>query len=461
MPLLLKEDPAASDEAFVRTITLERALIEGPLQESEDLVQGVSERAPKIPWSDRRSPAWLAGFVFFGLVAQCGLWVVPGNFAFQRMMAMNLHVNPKPGSRAEYLLTSILVPGIAHVLGLGSSFLGVARLASLLGIVGTGAIIVRWLEPRIARAVLLTVAATPVAGVAVMWIGMTDAIVIMLITGLLLTPRAWKGFLFALLAGLAHREQAMVAVVAWVVLVSLVHPNEDRKAGLRRVGFGIVGYLSAYGVVELYLSQLRPHRSNSRSSYIGLIGGNALANNALRNLQVVLLSGFGVGIIVIAAVFGGLHVTRRFACLRIVSVFVGAIAVGCFTPDVTRVIGILSWQAIITTVVVGMRTEGLRELVKKRARQAAILGFVLPRLVLWEGVIHTTAMPWFVSAMIDGLTGSNIVGSEQKGPFSPSADGDLRITGSGSAQDRTCQPAVFRCHFDPVWPPPVTIKPSK
>src|SRR4051794_12327369 len=174
---------------------------------------------------EENAPLKLVGWSLLALavaLVRNRAWASP-NLAFFSGIADHLGSNPFPkGLDGDYLLTNLLGPTVARALGQTAPH-EYARLHLVLLVVGLGLVTVgmyRGYGYRPARALVWILAASPAVSVCLQWLGQPDALTLPLAMSLVLVRRRWAGFAFAVLLGLAHPEQGLVAAVVATIAAS-------------------------------------------------------------------------------------------------------------------------------------------------------------------------------------------------------------------------------------------------
>jgi hypothetical protein len=252
--------------------------------------------------SDVRAPepVRLVGWSVLGLavaVVRNGIWGTP-NLAFFSAISTHLGSNPFPkGLDGDYLLTNLTGPTVARALGQTDPH-AYARLHLVLLVVGLGLVVAathRRFGYRTARALVLILAASPAVTVCLQWLGQPDALTLPLAMGLVLARRRWTAFAVAVVLGLTHAEQGIVAAVI-ATLASPLLPRSgsttqdvpDGRPGGREAGRGeavlqdaivrlaqrglvlVGGVVVGRGITEVYLRTSDIRISRPRTSFLCL-----------------------------------------------------------------------------------------------------------------------------------------------------------------------------------------------
>jgi hypothetical protein len=78
-------------------------------------------------------------------------------------------------------------------------------------------------------------------------------------------------------------------------------------------------------------------------------------------------------------------------------------AVTVFVLDQTRVAALLTWPLLVGAVIVAARDIDGRELLKKLAVACFLLGMIVPRVIVWEGRVHTSSASFTAMLVTDTL----------------------------------------------------------
>jgi hypothetical protein len=255
-----------------------------------DLASTTAPGAPARPAG--RDGLRLAGWALVALavaLVRDRAWATP-NLAFFSQIALHLGSNPFPkGLDGDYLLTNLSGPVLARALGQTAPH-AYARLHLVVLVVGLGLAIVvvhRRFGSRAARAFAWILAVSPAVTVCLEWLGQPDALTLPLALGITLARRRRVGFGLAVLLGLTHPEQGLVAAVIATLTLSFCgsilgdgprdRPRERgvgsgawwRELGLR--GAALVGGVAVgRGITELYLRADDIVVSRPRTSYLCL-----------------------------------------------------------------------------------------------------------------------------------------------------------------------------------------------
>jgi hypothetical protein len=240
----------------------------------------------------RREGLRLSGWALLALVvalARDRAWATP-NLAFFSQIARHLGSNPFPkGLDGDYLLTNLSGPVVARALGQTTPH-AYARLHLILLVVGLALAIVavhRRFGYRAARAFAWVLAVSPAVTVCLEWLGQPDALTLPLVLAITLARRRWVGFALAVLLGLTHPEQGLVAAAIATLTLTCCgsvldgadgRPEEPqrwwsgrwaRDTGLRALAL-LGGVAVGRGITEVYLRVNDIVVSRPRTSYLCL-----------------------------------------------------------------------------------------------------------------------------------------------------------------------------------------------
>jgi hypothetical protein len=231
---------------------------------------------------EENAPLKLVGWSLLALavaLVRNRAWASP-NLAFFSGIADHLGSNPFPkGLDGDYLLTNLLGPTVARALGQTAPH-EYARLHLGLLVVGLGLVTVGMYRRdgyRPARALVWILAASPAVSVCLQWLGQPDALTLPLAMSLVLVRRRWAGFAFAVLLGLAHPEQGLVAAVVATIAASFCGGtvtdvgDETPTERCWRWGLALVGGVAVgRGITEVYLRVNDIVVTRPRTSYLDL-----------------------------------------------------------------------------------------------------------------------------------------------------------------------------------------------
>jgi hypothetical protein len=255
-----------------------------------DLASTTAASPPAPP--SRHEGLRLAGWALLALAVALirdRAWATP-NHAFFSQIARHLGSNPFPkGLDGDYLLTNLSGPVLARVLGQTSPH-AYARLHLVVLGAGLGLAIVvvhRRFGYRVGRAFAWVLAVSPAVTVCLEWLGQPDALTLPLALGITLARRRWVGFALAVLLGLTHPEQGVVAAAIATLTLAFCgsilgdEPHDRprgrwpgsaswwRDLGLR--GLALLGGVAVgRGITEVYLRVNDIVVSRPRTSYLCL-----------------------------------------------------------------------------------------------------------------------------------------------------------------------------------------------
>jgi len=240
----------------------------------------VADTDARATWPDGVRLGLLGVLALVVAVVRNGIWGTP-NLPFFAAIARNWGSNPFPrGLDGDYLLTNLLGPTVAKVLGQTAPH-AYARLhltVLVAGLVAVVALAYRRLGYRPAVALVWILAASPALTVCLEWLGQPDVWTFCLALALPLCRRRWSGFAVAVLLGLSHPEQgliiALVAAVATALLSicgSNVPSDVTFRTQIAKAGATFVaGVLAGRGLTQIYLWANDITVSRPRTSYLCL-----------------------------------------------------------------------------------------------------------------------------------------------------------------------------------------------
>jgi hypothetical protein len=201
-------------------------------------------------------------------------WASP-NLAFMSAIAEHLGSNPfRGGLTGDYLLTNLLGPVVARAVGQTAPH-ELARLHLIVLVIGLAAALIlaaRRFGAPVACALAVVLAGSPAMTTTTSWLGQPDAFTLPLGLCMTLVRNRWVAFGLAVLAGLAHPEQALfLAAVAGVVRVAL---DGDGWPPWRRTAVEVAvlvgGVAVGRAVTEVYLRVNDIVVTQPRTSFLDL-----------------------------------------------------------------------------------------------------------------------------------------------------------------------------------------------
>jgi hypothetical protein len=339
-------------------------------------------------WLATASPWRVLGLAALLRAAVTGIWTVPSIdqwLAFTRDPYGPVELHPD----FRYITGSPLGPLLAHTFGAETRF--TYGLLHLVLVAAAGATLVvlgrRTVGDRLTNVLVVLLFASPLSSVLLTWLGQPDPVTVggLSVVGLAsaIDRRPVRLALTAgaaLLVGLASPEQGLVAVTILGILCWWGDRPGDREVVVTAAVALVVGRA---GVAAFAAVSDAPH--DSRLAYVERNGLGYFLRSLFDNALAVAWSVFAAGWLLVGHAFARLRSTFpnpwpvRLALL----VLFAAVAT---TYDQTRVATLVSWPAAIWFLrradAEGGDGAGLDQTL---VAVVAILGLVVPPIVIWEG----------------------------------------------------------------------------
>ena len=352
-------------------------------------------------------PFWLLALLVLGAnILTQGVWMVP-NLDVVYLMARDVTRDPYPGSIMQFLFSSYLMPLLAYGVGLNKSpaqYFVLCSLVLLIGLaLGFGSLRRRFGDET-ARTVMLLFGATPLINVLLTWIGYGDPLTVALPMLLLALPSPVLRLVISFLLAIAHFEQGVVIVAAICALLPFVDADQTPHRRWLSVAVMIAGLALGRIAMELYFQMHHFRIENTRSTLVfAKVGVLRFLSDTARYPLVLLFSVMNVTWLAwLLIVVGSWRGDRRLFFVLVIGLglCLGATVV---TLDQTRVASILTWPLVVGAVIVAARDSDGRALLKKLAVACFLLGLVVPRVIVWEGKIHTSSASFTAMLIADTL----------------------------------------------------------
>lgn len=344
------------------------------------------------------------------LVIEQGLWVAP-NVGTLLDIARDVFANPlldRP--RAQYQLWSFLGPSLAYALGLNQGVLAFAalHLAVLwLGLAALYAGIGRSRGDFAARAFLIAFASLPLANVLFTWLGFPDVFTFVLSSAAVLAVRRPLVLLpLGFLLGVDHFEQGGL-IAAALTLLWWSDPRTGRSVALRAGAALAIGLLAGRGALAWHFAAHDMMVTHTRADWWtpGALG--RLFRAALSNPLAFLFSTYNVGWLGILAVAASARRGARFwVWVAANAVF---LVVAFLNFDSTRVFTLLSWPLVLWLVLAIAAEPRWRAPARRVLTAVAVLGVLVPRIIVWEGRLHASTSFYTAWLLIDRTVGPHAV----------------------------------------------------
>jgi hypothetical protein len=296
------------------------------------------------------------------------------------------------------------MPLLGYLVGLNGSPAAYFFLCALVLLVGGAATIMalrRRFGDETTRLLLLVFGALPLFNVLLTWIGYGDPLVVILSSLLLVYPHAIARAALGVLLAVAHFEQALVIAVLVAALAPFV--DEDRgfsKSSVAAMAIGVI--LGSIGL-ELFFVVNQLQVQSSRLAYTRELGAIRLFREALRQPLALLFSVLNVAWAVFGVILWAAYGSRRSFFLVAGSGMLLCLIVTCFVLDSTRVASIVTWPLVLAAVVIAARDPRNGEILRKACAACFFAGLLVPRIIVWEGQIHTSTASFTVMMITDTL----------------------------------------------------------
>ena len=352
-------------------------------------------------------PFWLLAALVLGAnILTQGVWMVPSLDAVS-LMARDVTQNPYPNSVMQFLFSSFLMPLIAYAVGLNKTptdYFTLCALVLLVGMMlGFGSLRRRFGD-QTARIVMLLFGATPLINVLLTWIGYGDPLTFTLATLLLALPAPALRALFGALLAVAHFEQGCIIIALLCGLLPFV--DADLKARTRWLGMAlmIAGFIAGKIAIDLYFQIHNFQIVTTRATLIfDKVGPLRFLSDTARYPLVLLFSILNVTWAAwLLVVVGSWRGNRRLFAVLLAGMAL-CLGVTVFVLDQTRVGALLTWPLLAGAVIVAARDIDSRELLKRLAAACFLLGLIVPRVIVWEGRIHTSSASFTAMLVTDTL----------------------------------------------------------
>jgi hypothetical protein len=372
-------------------------------------------------------PFWLLALLVLGAnILTQGVWMVP-NLDVVYLMARDVTRDPYPGSIMQFLFSSYLMPLVAYGVGLNKSpaqYFVLCALVLLIGLALGFGLLRRRFGDETARMVMLLFGATPLINVLLTWIGYGDPLTVALPMLLMALPSPVLRLPVSFLLAIAHFEQGVVIVALICALLPFIDADQTVRRRWLSVAAMVVGLAAGRIAMELYFQMHNFQIENTRSTLVfAKVGVLRFLSDTARYPLVLLFSVMNVSWLAwLLIVVGSWRSDRRlfFVLVLGLGLCLGATVV---TLDQTRVAAILTWPLVVGAVIVAARDIDGRALLKKLAVACFLLGIVVPRVIVWEGKIHTSSASFTGMLITDTLGLSNFIDQSKSWwritPFAP------------------------------------------
>jgi hypothetical protein len=328
------------------------------------------------------------------LVVKTGVWFIP-NLEIYRQISINPFANPFVGNEnAQYLVWSWLGPFIAWTLKISSfgaffalhALFLVAFFASSLRLIHKN---LPTREARISAAIFITL---PFSSTGLYWVGM-DALTLLLMAQILVFRKNLVvSFILAVLLGMQHFEQGVVAVVI-LAIFEVLNRRSTSEPHARKAFFHLCLILGL-GIGRALLTlifELNGMNLNSGRLYLYLNSFAGLADLFINNVQIIVWSTLAVGWFLLIALYKGSPTHSRNLLLASLMSALSAILVF----DQTRVAAIVSFMFIATGLLL---QDNLLKMLSNRLVTIYLgLWAIIPFTWVFGGVVKTSVIAFDVA----------------------------------------------------------------
>jgi len=348
--------------------------------------------------------------IFALIVLQNGLWVIP-NVETLRLLSTDLSRNMLENRPGEtYLYSSFLGLALAHFAQASQTlfrFVFFHFLCLCVSYLALAWALKRKYGEAVARLVLLAFATLPLSNILCNWLGISDVFVFLFGTGLVICDSLILLAVFSFLLGLAHGEQALL-ITAGVGFVggALRHSQKQTTSEIRKTLVMIGSALGAKLALNGYFASHGFHLQTTRFNYVfkALI---VVLEDFARNFQAEIFSLYHVGWLFLVPISFLLWKRDRISFWALTLSQMAYLGVTMLVLDETRDFALLSWPLVVLLLTEGVQTKRFRlEELSRLLLPAFFLSLVLPKLIVWEGRIHSTAIFYDFVFLLDrmGLT---------------------------------------------------------
>ena len=346
--------------------------------------------------------AWLFGLpfarfcvlVFAVVVLQNGIWIVPIIGRICHLSSDLTRQLTQDNRYFDYLYNSFLELMVGHWTGAwksGPVFAGLHLAILCVGLIGLLWGVYRKFGDQTARLFLLAFATVPVSNILLTWLGQPDVYTFIFSTALVLTEGAPLIALLAFLLGLAHFEQGLVIVSGLAVckVYSTVRAGRPWRAAAVPVAALLGGVFAAHEGLAWYLASHNFHLATTRVSAVtGSPWGDFLSRDA-RHLGTLIFSLHECYWLVVVGLTLSLWHARRGLALGVVGLQLVFVGITMLTLDETRVFSLLAWPFLVFL----LRPDVVpNEQIRRCVVCAYAGGLLIPRLVVWDGNVHSSAL---------------------------------------------------------------------
>jgi len=344
-------------------------------------------------------PLWqLIAWMWLFALLQNGLWVRPNIDSLQHMASDPYHNMVLDIPARQYLYTSYLGVLIAHYLNAYHTVLSFAGLHVAELLIGWTAV-VYLLRKKVgeapARLATVFFIIAPISNILLTWLGVGDNLMVILSSLLVLLPGPGWTFALAFLLGLAHTEQA--GVMAGMMLLGMLSGVSCLQAGNRRktIVRGLLlslGVLFAHVLLQTLFSRNQFNLQETRFSFFWNRSTADFLGKFFRDPTATFFSLYLIAWMPVLILLRHWWNNQRSKAWWLLMVHAMALVITMLVYDVTRVFAILSWPIIFIALVECGKEGTLGKYSNRLYRWAVvcvILSFVVPKIVVWDGMVHT------------------------------------------------------------------------
>ena len=338
-----------------------------------------------------KSPLWaLCLCLFIVFFIKTGFWYIP-NLELSFQIAQNPFKNPFSDPNAHYLMTTWLSPYLAWLFGIKTwfrFFLFHFFICLLFSLIYLAVVFHRYTNEQ-ARIALIALIIFPVMGSIYYWIG-PDALTVLLILLIFCSSsKPWLAFGIAILLGMQHFEQGVLAATMLLLGAILNHASKNKNT------FSIYFYIAFFlGVIAGKALQIEIFQAlgiiiNSGRAYVLEKHFTNIATQFALNFQFIVWSTMGLGWLV-AFFYINLHPKAwGFYLNLLLPLFLLPLV-----ADETRVLSIIYFPLVLNYFL--LNPHFLNNISRTQASFVFLLWLILPWGWALSGAVEVSVFPYTV-----------------------------------------------------------------
>lgn len=357
---------------------------------------------------------WIFGVAYWKLLAaalavailQHGLWMPP-SYNLLLSPAQQMFHNPFPDEpRKQWILFSFLAPALAYLTGMAGSAPRFALLHALIFLAGFPLLMYafrRTYGDLAARMGLIAFFLSALPAVVFTWLGMPDSYTVLFILAVAAFFRNPPALvLSAALMGVNHFEQGIIMTILLCIFLLIAREPFSLRATLAGVASIVAGLVLGRLGLLWFFDRYEYRLTFDRVDYLMANWPGRYIKSLLKNLPVLIFSLYQLGIVPLGLYIAYFRRSRPVLALTIVNAL--ALAVMALMLDPTRVFALITFPVILL-LFTAPRLSDLPPAELRAFQRAAALSSVgaviLPRLLIWDGAIISSAWGYLVSYLID------------------------------------------------------------